>query len=265
MKFKIDYSLKEVRQIFLAFLGLDLCLTIAFCVTHIFAPNIPLGPVRSLFDLDSDYSIPCWYSSIKLFLVGCSILIASLNNSYRRYIPSRWLFFWGFVFIFLSMDEVAMIHERLSRIAGKLELDWLLIEGHGAWIILYGVLAFLLFVLFFRYIKRIWKYFPNETIKILAGCLTLVSGGVVVEVISYFFLRSDLTSTSYKISVMIEESLEMAGVSIILCSMMLLSLSISSIDALDNFRSHFPTNQMVNANPMEEIRSNERRKDLPID
>lgn len=203
-------------------------LTIAFYVIHILAADISLGPLRPWFDLDSDSSIPCWYSSIKLFLVACCAFVASQNNSYKRYLPSSWLYFLVFLFIFLSMDEAAAIHERLSSIARTLKLDWLLIRGHGTWIIVYGVLAFFLFLVSFRYLKRMWKYFKDETIKAFVGFLVLCSGGVVVEIISYFFLRSDLTSTSYKISVMIEESLEMVGVSIILYSIMLLSLGLYS-------------------------------------
>lgn len=240
MKFNVDYSWKDINRAFWVLLRLDLGLTIAFYVIHILAANISLGPLRPWFDLDSDTSIPCWYSSIKLFLVACCIFIASQNNSYKRYLPSSWLFFLGFGFLFLSMDEGAAIHEHLSETARTLKLDWLLIGGHGAWIILYAVLAFPLLLLSLRYLKMMWKYFQNETIKAFIGFVILCSGGVVVEVIGYFFLRSDLTSTSYKISVLIEESLEMVGVSIILYSMMLLSLSLSSKNTAGDSSSPLP-------------------------
>ena len=239
MKFNVDYSCKDINKVVGILLGLDLGLAIAFCVIHIFATDLSFGPLRPLFDLDSDLSIPGWYSSIKLFLVACCVFIASQNNSYKRYLPSSWLFFLGFLFLFLSMDEGAAVHERLSDTARRLQLDWLLIGGHGAWIILYAVLAFPLFLLSWRYLKRMWKYFQNETTKAFIGFVILCSGSVVFEVIGYFFLRSDLTSTSYKVGVMIEESLEMVGVSIILYSMMLLSLSLTSKKA-SNSSSRLP-------------------------
>ena len=146
MKFNIDYSRKDIDRVFRFFLGLDLLVAIAFYVIHIFAVDIPLSSLRLWFDLDSDSSIPCWYSSIKLFLIACCIFIASQNNSYKRYFPSSWLISLGFLFLFLSMDEAAAIHERLNVIAETLQLEWLLIKGHAFWIFLYSVFAFLLFL-----------------------------------------------------------------------------------------------------------------------
>ena len=237
MKFRVDYSLRDIDRVFRIFLGIDFFLAIAFLVIHIFAADISLGPFLFWFDLDSDSSIPCWYSSIKLFLVACCIFIAAQNNLYERYLSSSWLYCSGFFFLFLSMDEAAKIHERLTGVAKTLKLDWLLIRGHGAWIILYGILAFCLLLLSIGYLKKMWRYFRDETTKAFAGFLILVLGSVVFEVFGYFFLRSDLTSAAYKIGVMIEESLEMVGVSIILYSMMLLSMKLASKNTPHNSSS----------------------------
>ena len=105
---------------------------------------------------------------------------------------------------------------------------------------LYTMLAFPLFLLSLRYLKRMWKYFPDETLKAGIGFLVLCLGSVVIEIIGYFFLRSDLTSTAYKIGVLIEEGLEMVGVSIILYAMMLLSLRLSYKNVVANSSLHLP-------------------------
>lgn len=232
MQIKVSLSQQEAKVILLWLVGLDFTLAMIFILFHILGSEIPIGPIRLLFDLDSDLSVSAWYSSIKLFVIGTLLFIASRNNQYERYFPSSFLTGGSLLFIFLSVDEGAAIHEKISKIARSLQLDWLLIRGHGAWIIIYSVIAFPIVLLSLRYFRVAWKYFRRETLTALCGVAILVTGAVFFEVISYLFIRSEATSVLYKIQVVFEEFFEMVGVSIILYSVLLLTNVISCTSGL---------------------------------
>ena len=69
---------------------------------------------RRTFDMTREESIPNWYASILLFLIGltCSLLavVHRAAKSDRSFV-STWLFF-AIFFVFLSADDGARIHER---------------------------------------------------------------------------------------------------------------------------------------------------------
>jgi hypothetical protein len=233
MQIKVISSQQEAKSIFLRLLGVDFTLAIIFVFVHILVPEIRMGLIRPLSNLSFDLSIPAWYSAIKLFVVGALLFIASRNNQYNRYLPSSFLMGLSILFTFLSADEGAAIHEKITSTVKVLNLDWLLIRGHGAWIIIYSIISFPLIWLFIRYFRRAWKYFRRETIMALCGVSVFVTGAVILEIISYLFLRSGSTPVLYLIEVVFEEFFEMSGVSIILYSALLLNntITISSLSS----------------------------------
>lgn len=227
MKIQFNYSEQEAKAIFLTLLGLDILLGIIFVLIHIVGTDIPMGPIRPMFDLDQDLSVPGWYSAIKLLAVGVVLFIASTNNQYNRYLPSSFLRVLSFVFIFFSADEGSAIHEKITPSAKNLQLDWLLIEGHGAWILLYLILGFPIILLSIRYFRRGWRHFRRETVMGIGGAIVLLTGAVAFEIIGYLFFRSESMLEFYRIQVVFEEVFEMAGVSIILFATLLLANALS--------------------------------------
>jgi hypothetical protein len=82
---------------------------------HVLGKDFLLGLVP-LFDLGTDNSIPTWYSSITLLI--CSILLTFIFVV-KRASGDRFARSWGllaFIFVFLSVDEVARIHETIGEV-----------------------------------------------------------------------------------------------------------------------------------------------------
>ncbi|MFC3104826.1 hypothetical protein [Salinisphaera aquimarina] len=73
----------------------------------------------ALFDLGSDSSIPTWFSS--LGLLACSLLLwthSLVEDPAQRVMCWQWLFL-ALIFLLLSVDEVARIHEVLGTSVGQ--------------------------------------------------------------------------------------------------------------------------------------------------
>lgn len=90
----------------------------------------------ALFDFDTEKNIPTLYSSIALIVV--SILLWSISITHKN-LKSSYIMWFGLslIFLFLAIDEIASIHERLE----KPTRDAFKTSGFllYAWVIPYGI------------------------------------------------------------------------------------------------------------------------------
>lgn len=230
MEVRIRCTPGAATKLLLSLILLDLAFLGAYIPIHILAPEVSWGPARGLFDLDAEPSIPAWFSSIQLFVTGAVLWAAAQNNRRKQHLSSTFLVAAGVVFIFLSMDEAAAVHEKITLVVLKLEMDWLLFKGgHGAWIPLYMGLGLIGLLVAAPYLYKTWVHFRREAVMALRGFVVLVSGAVGLEILSYLFLRANSSATTlYRVEVACEEFLELAGASIILCAVLLLADAVSS-------------------------------------
>jgi hypothetical protein len=156
--------------------------------------------------VDGEANIPAWFSSTLLLL--CSALLAVIGSA-QRHRPGRvfpWLFL-AVVFAFLSLDEVAQLHELAIRplrerleTTGYLYYPWILPAGLGVSTLAAGYSGFLIAL-------------PGRTrwLFVLAGGL-YIGGALGVEAISgrQAWLHGE-QSLAYHLIVTLEELLEMSG------------------------------------------------------
>ena len=204
-------------RLYLRLLGIDLLLAVLYVLFHIVAGEVTLGPLRPFFDLNSDVSIPSWFAAIKLFAIAALLYVASTLR--QQAVSRRLLAAGGLGFLFLSIDEGARVHEKITAVARMLEFDWLLIAGQGAWITVYAAIGALLTLLFGPALLRLSKRFPREAAIGAAGAVIFVAGAVAVEIVGYT-LTPD--SAAYKLEVAFEEWFELTGASTILYGTLLL-------------------------------------------
>lgn len=69
------------------------------------------GYYAELFNLDAEQNLPTWLSSIQFFGVAICGVLAGLASAGRR---AAWWFL-AVVFAFFSVDEVALVHEKLAE------------------------------------------------------------------------------------------------------------------------------------------------------
>jgi hypothetical protein len=194
-----------------------LCLITAILVLL----NTIIGVARYYFDvesvlgfsgrkliLDQEANIPTWFQSV--LMLSCALLLAATSQAVRK-MKGRYSAYWAalsVVFLLMSLDEVAVIHEltglKLGRYLGVGRLFY------HTWIIPALAFLFVLSVVYFKFILSL----PRKIafIFVLAGCI-FVGGSVGMEMIGgVFYASRDLQFTFGNfVMTTIEETMETSG------------------------------------------------------
>ena len=169
----------------------------------------------------------CLSSTIhnRLFIfLSISHLFKGSHNKHR---PSRFfLLLVAAGFTFLSMDEAAVIHEKITNLLKDITRIPRFTGNHGIWIFVYfiGSLVFLIATIPQNF--AMWKYHKRETLIMAVGIGLFLTGAVGLEIISYEFLRGQGQPVLLDVEAGLEEFLEMFGGSVILYGNFLFALRI---------------------------------------
>lgn len=227
MNIIIPLGAKRLRAVLWSLLGAGIGLALLHLLIKATLDHLPWGPLGAVFDLDEEISLPTWFSSMQLFVIGAVLALAACGNLRREVVPNWLLLAGAAIFTLLSMDEGAMLHERFTAVARRLELDWLLFgQGRGAWQIPYALLALIAVAIAFRPLVRITKAFPTESRLAITGAAMIALGAAGLELISYYTVPEPV-GLWYELEVGLEEALEMTGASLILYAALRLAGGIS--------------------------------------
>jgi hypothetical protein len=176
-----------------------------------FVRVVPGDRVRAhlvrMFDLDTEANIPTWYSSSTLLLCAGLLTVIFLSKRRVRDPAAR---NWGWlaaVFLCLSLDEAAAIHEQ----AGYFFRDRLHAGGllHFAWVIP-GAILVAVFVLSFR---KFLRDLPLDTrVRFVVAGAVYVGGALGLELVEGAVFESAGKNAVFHVLVLVEETLEMVGV-----------------------------------------------------
>jgi hypothetical protein len=203
-------------------------IAIFLVVAHLITIGMPYilegfehGLVRilfSLFFLDGEGNLPALFSTW-LFLIN-AVLFLIVWKAARLAGDSQkiWLFL-ACVFVFLALDESISIHERLiDPLRQSLGASGIF---YYTWIIPYGIgvvlLAIVAIPVFWRMQKRIrfWFGLSAATYLFAAIGLEMISG-------KYLVMMNENKDIVWILMVTLEESLEMAGLIILVYALLLL-------------------------------------------
>lgn len=163
-----------------------------------------------LFDVGKDANIPTWWSSMALMF--CALLMTVIGLEHRSR-GDAYVFWWvlAATFCFISLDEVAMIHERVGNeisVRARRGLGVSAQYGGATWIYAYIIPGMILAISSIRFYLRL----PFRTrVWLMVSALTLVGGGMGVETIAHAIWHPE-REWLYQIMTMLEEFLEMLGV-----------------------------------------------------
>jgi len=198
--------------------------------------------VHSLFDLDSEGNIPAWFSSSQLFCVAIAYWSCALRKR-KHGRPSRVFFaLAGLAAVYVSSDETAQIHERVTALIGKRYVDWLPLfaSNNFLWVMLVVALLMVVCQLLAGDLLLLWNNHRRVTLIAAIGITVGLSGGMGVETLGYKLLQGHTDSLWYKIEVTVEEFMEMFGASLILLSALKLRLNrtagLASVDSIARSR-----------------------------
>ena len=207
-------TLKNAKMIFLGLIAFETVLVVIFLIDCFMIH--PIYKVHRIFNLDGEATLPTWFSSIQLFVIGFVLSMKSLMTHSKNSRSSFFPLLVGLGFIFLSADEAVMIHENITELLNHIE--WLpRFQGnHGIWIPLYLTVGLTVLCLNLKKIIRLFRHFFLEASIMSVGIGIWLSGVVGVEIISYYIQPKSVNPMLYHLEVAIEEFLEMLGVTILL-------------------------------------------------
>ncbi|MCF7760672.1 MAG: hypothetical protein K9M98_09220 [Cephaloticoccus sp.] len=163
--------------------------------------------VRQIFDVDEEDSFPTWYSASTLLLTA---FVLWLKTSSARGPADAWRWHWRGLavgFVFLSIDEIAGIHETLNSL-----IDY-------SWAIPGGIIATLVGLAYLPFLARLER---STAIQFIIGGGIFVGGAVGVELYTEPFQANDeLNTLAYNLWNALEEGMEMGGVLIFLRALLL--------------------------------------------
>lgn len=197
------------KSIFLALLTIIGVLLLGNCVgiflRHFTPHDFAWGLVR-LFNFDTERSLPSFFSSMVILGAGLLLFVVARQHRRRRQPAVAW-YALGALFLFLSFDEVAALHERL--IVPMREI----FDAGGifyyAWVIPYGAVLFLLGAIYLPFMMRL----SRRTLGLfLSAGGVFVSGAIGVEFIGGSYAETHGTKTiTYALIYTAEELLEKLG------------------------------------------------------
>ena len=164
----------------------------------------------AFFNLNEEINLPTWWSAVLLLICSGLTGLAAVLKKGR---PFYWgWFFLALGFMFMSLDEVAQLHEKLSgplreawHLSGFLYYGWVV---PGAALILVAGLAYLRF--FLALPKGTRAGFFLGWAAYLAGVLGLETWGALA------FSRLGADNLYYGLLAAFEETVEMAGLLILI-------------------------------------------------
>lgn len=170
-----------------------------------------------LFDLDQEANIPTFYASVMLLF--CSALLSIISIAKKSVNTSDWIYWAGLatIFLFLSLDEMIAIHEKLGRFVR------VLLDTSGylyfAWVIPYSILLVVFLLAYLKFLINL----PQKTrlLFFIAGVI-YVSGALGLEILGASeVVNHGYESINYIVLASLEESLEMIGVTTFIYALLL--------------------------------------------
>lgn len=165
-----------------------------------------------LLDLESESNLPTWFSSMQLLLLA--VMFALLAHWMRKRSASRAVWIPAFLFLFLSFDEIGMLHEWLGY-----QLDFFLPAGErantalyytGLWGIVIGVPALGCVLLMWRRLRSHFSKPETAMRRIILGSCLLIGGAAGLDFVANFTEGAPLHLHS--IQIIAEEGAELFGV-----------------------------------------------------
>lgn len=207
---QLQIAIKHVVLVFAAYCAVITLLGGVAQALMIWANDLPgVDTLHDLFWVDGDRDIWTWTASLTLLM--CAVLLfihAAADRTQRR---SRMWYWLGLavLFILLSIDDVAMIHERSERALGD--------EGTGVfyfkWTMLAIPLVIIIGLVYLRFVFSLPSWVRNQIL--LAGALA-VGGAVGLEMLSSWIAYHWGDGLAYRANTFVEECVEQAGLIVFL-------------------------------------------------
>ena len=175
--------------------------------------------ILTRFDMNNEISIPTWFSQTLLFMSAAIFAyIAYLKFSRKDKYRFHWLSL-GVLFMYLSIDEGAELHETLGVLDIANSLGFTSTYFGFAWVFPAMLIVLVLGALFLRFLLQL----PNRTKVLFVLAIGIfLSGALGIEMLSADYLAQvQAENFTYRgVLVLFEEGLEMLGVATLIYALL---------------------------------------------
>ena len=194
------YAKTIVRALIIAVLFITLVSVAARFALYMWGEEGLLQPLR-IFDVGEERSIPAWFESLQFLL--CSILLAVVAVA-KKQRGDRYRLHWSvlsIIFLLLSLDEVASIHEAIGQQSEHLLHSATGFTPSGAisffWVVPGAAFTLIVVLAYLRFLAQL----PQTTRRLFlfAGAL-FVLGALGIEMLSAQVLSSSEGIVSWVVS-----------------------------------------------------------------
>lgn len=179
------------------------------------------GDIPEFFYLDAESNLPTWWSSTQLLLAGLALAAVTLR-AWMAEPGGRWLGLFVLTLLAMSVDEMAMMHEKAGRILDLVvDRSDTVFHHSGLWFAVIGLPFFVFVLLVLWKVQRFLQDVPGGARRLLLGMGVLLLGALGMEALSNFVVSPEEMSVrselgKYVVLVALEEGFEMIGGSIML-------------------------------------------------
>lgn len=173
--------------------------------------------IITMFNSAAEGNMPTYYSSMLLLIAALLLFVVTIMEraTKSKYVPN-----WAFLtvgFIYLSMDEMLVLHESISLFI-RAVTDY---SGEGVlkspWVILGTITVAVIFLMFIKFITHLDR--KTRYLFLIAGAL-YVSGAIGFEIIENLYADAHGQELIYSMLQNLEEGMEMAGIIVFISALL---------------------------------------------
>jgi hypothetical protein len=159
------------------------------------------------FNLDEENNIPTWYQSISVLCCAAMLAVIAVAKKQQKDAHAPQWATLAIIFIGLSMDEDASIHNMLDQpVHDALHLGSFL---HQAWVIPAILFVGIVAVWYLRFLLHLT---PRERLWFMLSGIVYVAGAAGMELLDVRYKTLHGENLTYSMLTLVEETLEMLGI-----------------------------------------------------
>jgi hypothetical protein len=180
----------------------------------------PFPRLSNLFNLDTESTIPSWYASTQWFCAGAMFALFATHAWLSRMRGALCSAAIAFACLSFSVDEIAEIHERLGSAADALMSGGTrrgtALWSTGLWPFVIGIPVIAVLAVVVRGTRHLFlARAPRALALLIVGFVVMFTGALVVEFAANLLEAGAPRGGLFTAQVVVEELLEMLGVTLI--------------------------------------------------